>query len=220
MTLLVVLCICVLIYMLLIFNNKSEFFSTTINHNPKILNFMNFIKTLDLKEDAKFYLGDTELGTETPKCGYPHTIANLDQCGESYSLANATNPKTAFKTCPLSTPKCYGHVSNKNWGVCVHSKFNNEGNGKCGEQYNPATLAGGNGWKTCPATAPKCVGHKSGTWGHCTHSNFDKSNRCAYNYQDKGWRTKYRGEMPFMCPISRPKCIGYKKGTWGTCGKY
>lgn len=71
MTLLVVLCMFVLIYMLLIFNNKSELFSTNITHNPKILNFMNFIKTLELKENYKFYLGDTEIGIETLKCGNP-----------------------------------------------------------------------------------------------------------------------------------------------------
>ena len=132
------------------------------------------------------------------------SMAPLDKCGESYTLANAKNwPQ---KTCPEETPKCYGHVFEKNWGVCVHSNFNKEGNDKCGEQYNPATLAGVDGWKTCPKTAPKCVGHVPGKWGHCTHSNYDTTKDCQTNYNIN--------EGPYTCPISRPNCIA------GVCSKY
>ena len=147
----------------------------------------------------------------------------MDQCGESYSLDGVKSEADAWKTCPYSTPKCYGHVSNKNWGVCAHSTFNNSG--RCAYDNKDKD------WKTkypkevpvmCPETAPKCVGYEKGTnWGHCTHSNFDNSSRCAYDYQDKDWRTKYKGEMPIMCPISKPNCIGYKPGTnWGQCELY
>jgi len=154
------------------------------------------------------------------------SMAPLDQCGYSYSSDNAKNPDTAGITCPEETPKCYGGVSNKNWGVCVHSNFNNEGNGKCSEQYNSETLAS-DGWKKCPETAPKCVGYEHGTkWGHCTHSNFDKSNRCVSDYKDKAWRDANTDLLLYMCPISRPKCTGFKLGTateeikLGQCGLY
>jgi len=145
----------------------------------------------------------------------------LDQCGESYSLANATNPITAGITCPEETPKCYGRVSN-NYGVCVHSRFKDSGecayNNKDKEWINENA---GYVPEMCPKTAPKCVGYAHGTdWGHCTHSNFNDKNECAYDYQDKAWRDIYPKEVPFMCPISKPNCSGWKPGTWGQCGLY
>jgi len=194
---------------------SSKKTATTLDIEPYHMNLIYIIKLDKVTEPTLLTTFSPTTTTNAP------SMAPLDQCGYSYSSDKAKNPDTAGITCPEETPKCYGGVSNKNWGVCVHSNFNNEGNGNCGEQYNSDTIAGGNGWKTCPKTAPKCVGHKYGTWGHCTHSNFNEKNECAHDYKDKVWRDSNIGEMPYMCPISKPNCIGYQKDIiWGQCGLY